>query len=384
MRHTGALARVCAALALAWLGSAGCDPRAAELTQELRETRSPYPVISSGLVFGFRVTGPDSVYWLDNDHVLIPGYEVISPKGALAHGRGELSEPGLYVWDTKTNSHIRHATLESPMWKLCFSDGYIFYSTRRGDNNVSLDRYAGPFGQEKPLANDPSGAPPPEGIKCRDSNWPRESYRLTADGATGTIVLRPGDGEIEFGGGSTLPRLVDRRNQMRPIRLIKTGSKTPLELPILSKEVTRNTGGEVSFAQFINRYVLLAATPRGRDVFEPSVPWPADQARPVYLIGPDGKVTIEQLPAGVASPLRVFPTRAGLFWVSNDTPSGNSLQAGGWMLKDGKPQKLFDHVVAAAGVSPDGCRIVYAVNDFSADHFRFLSAIDVCASNSRG
>ncbi|MBV8209157.1 MAG: hypothetical protein JO133_03745 [Burkholderiaceae bacterium] len=371
-------AAVATMLVGATLALAGCDRSSAQLAQALRETQPPYPIVSSGLVFGFRMVGPDPVYWLDDDHVLFPGYEVIPPKGPFGHGRGELSEPGLYVWDIKTNMHVRHASLESPMWKLCYSDGYIFYSTRHGDNNVSLDRYAGPFGQEELLVNDPTGAPAPEGRKCFDSKWPRESYQRTASGAVGTILLRPGDGEIEFGGGTKLPRLVDRQNQMLPIRLIRTESSTPIELPIVSKEVTSFAGGEVSFAPFLNRYVLVAATPRSRDVFDPEVPWPANQPVPVYLIAPDGKVAVEELPAGIRKPSRVFPTRAGLFWVSNDAPSGNSLQAGGWLLKDGKPQKLFDHIVTAAGVSPDGCRIVYAVNDFSASHFRFLTAINVC------
>jgi hypothetical protein len=384
MKQAGALVRLCAAPALAWLGCAGCDPTVTHLTQELGETPSPYPVISSGLVFGHRMVGPDPVYWLDDDHVLFPGYEVVPPKGLPAQGRGELSEPGLYVWDITKNSHVRHSTLESPMWQLCFSDGYVYYSTRHGADGLSRDRYGGPFGQEKLIPNDHPSVPPPEWRRCLDSQWPRESYRQLGELQVGTIILRPGDGEIQFGGTAKPPRLVDRQNQLEAIRLVKEAGSAPIVLPVLNKEVMGGSVSSLSFAPFLNRYVLLAATPRSKDVFDPTTLWPSDQPRPVYLIGADGSVQSDQLPVGVAPARKVFPTRAGLFRVSNNAPTGNSIQAGGWILKDGKPLKLFDHIASAAGVSPDGCRIVYAVNDFSADHFRFLSAIDVCVSISGG
>ena len=75
----------------------------------------------------------------------------------------------------------------------------------------------------------------------------------------------------------------------------------------------------------------------------------------------------------------MFPTRQGLFWVSNKT-RGNSKDAGGWLLKDGKVTKLFDQLVDGAGVSPDGCTIAYANNDFDPKTTEYVQAIDLCAS----
>jgi hypothetical protein len=40
--------------------------------------------------------------------------------------------------------------------------------------------------------------------------------------------------------------------------------------------------------------------------------------------------------------------------------------------------KLFDHLVSAAGVSPDGCKIAYANNDFTPETREYVQVINLC------
>jgi hypothetical protein len=99
---------------------------------------------------------------------------------------------------------------------------------------------------------------------------------------------------------------------------------------------------------------------------------------PIYLLSPDGKVETLQIPYGTWFPERAFLTRKGLFWISSSAPSTNSKQAGGWLLQDGKAVKLFDHLPEGAGVSPDGCKIAYAYNDYNRSTTEFVHVIELC------
>lgn len=110
--------------------------------------------------------------------------------------------------------------------------------------------------------------------------------------------------------------------------------------------------------------------------------WTKDEPVPIYLISPDGTVETIEIPPGIWHPHAVYPTREGLFWVSNDTRT-NSRDAGGWLLKDGKVTKLFDQLVDGAGVSPDGCTIVYANNDFNPKTTEYVQAIDLCGTQNK-
>jgi hypothetical protein len=128
----------------------------------------------------------------------------------------------------------------------------------------------------------------------------------------------------------------------------------------------------------LGKYVLIPRTWKGRDVRNPENSWPKDQPIPIYLLSPDGKVETLQIPYGTWFPERAFLTRKGLFWISSSAPSTNSKQAGGWLLQDGKAVKLFDHLPEGAGVSPDGCKIAYAYNDYNRSTTEFVHVIELC------
>ena len=100
---------------------------------------------------------------------------------------------------------------------------------------------------------------------------------------------------------------------------------------------------------------------------------------PVYLISPTGDVQTISVPYGTwVPPHMAVPTKQGLFIASSNAPSTNSRQAGGSLLKDGRMINLFDHLVDAAGVSPDGCKIAFAYNDFNPETTNYTQVIDLC------
>lgn len=136
---------------------------------------------------------------------------------------------------------------------------------------------------------------------------------------------------------------------------------------------------KLSYSDYLDKYVLIPHTWRGHDAKDTNLGWPKDQPYPIYLISPEGKVETLEIPAGPWHPGAAFPTQQGLFWVSNNTQKSWS-DAGGWLVKDGKVTKLFDLLVDGAGVSPDGCTIVYADNKSSLKINEYVQAIDLCAS----
>jgi hypothetical protein len=166
--------------------------------------------------------------------------------------------------------------------------------------------------------------------------------------------------------------------QETPVKLYRPDKPGPMELPILSKEL--GLSSELAYSQYLGRYVIVPGTWRERrDMRNNSESWRRGQPMPVYLLSRDGDVQTIDVPSGTwVTPHMAWPTRQGLFLASSNAPSTNSLQAGGWLLKDNRMIKLFDHLVSAAGVSPDGCKIAYANNDFNPQTTDYVRVIDLC------
>ena len=337
------------------------------------ETKSPYPVTSSGLLFGGGNLGTNTpIYWLDNDRVLFPGYGLLHHK--RADGKDEISStpPGIYIWDTKSGEYKRHADLERPMWFLCFNQGFIAYSTPDSPQDSDGDPYAykrkvitsGMLGHEKEQARTNPWVYPEQ---C--DSWPRLDKDLLHPLAR-VYYLRPEDGRILVGE----PSMYGPQDEQ--VKLYRPGQADPIALPILAKEMY--SSAKLTFSKYAGKYVLIPNTWRGRDMTSPVETWPSDVPEPIYLISPDGKVETFNIPPRYGSSMGAFPTRQGLFRISNDAPSGNSKQAGGWLLRDGKMIKLFDHLVNGAGVSPDGCKIAYASDSHTFESLVMVQMINVC------
>lgn len=251
-----------------------------------------------------------------------------------------------------------------------YDHGNISYSLESDQHGITI-AMVGKMGEEKRMVLDRGKG----GIlhELQPSMGPGMRFQHKENVSTMIYVLRPEDGYIYVGSGDPL-RPGDPNGHLK---LYRSEKSQPIDLPILVKEMY--SGAKFSYSDYLGKYVLVPATWRDRDVANSNNVWPKDQPYPIYLISPNGKVDVIEIPPGIWHPHAAFPTRQGLFWVSNDT-RGNSKDAGGWLLKDGKVTKLFDQLVDGAGVSPDGCTIVYANNDHNPKTTEYLQAIDLCAS----
>jgi hypothetical protein len=370
------------ALAVPMLG--GCDGKEASQVMngisKLTETKAPYPVKTSRLVFGTSIGSIEQVYWLDNDRALLPAYLVEQHQGPDGQGKSQASELGIYIWDVKRNTYTRYADLVNAPRLFHYHHGNIAYMVEWTDPMRGVfTAMVGKMGAEKRMVLDGSkGGILPE---LEPSMGPGLRYRHDGGVSTMIYALRPEDGYLYVGSGDPL----SPGDPEGHVKLFRPGQSQPIELPILVKEMY--SGAKFSYSDYARKYVLIPAVPRTQTDMHVSHPWPANEPVPIYFISPDGQVESQEIPPGFWHPdSAVFPTREGLFWVSNDTrghPGGGILQnrnAGGWLLRDGKVIKLFDHLVDGAGVSPNGCTIVYANNDSNQATTEYVQAIDLCAT----
>jgi hypothetical protein len=333
-----------------------------------------FEIKSSGLAFGRRF-GPDPIYWLDNDRALFPGYA--NEKRLGPDGKEVWAPPGLFIWDTKNDRIVRHADLARNFY-FCYNEGFVTYTTHTEEDRKKWIQYEGWFGSEQAL---PPGSA---------TNWAHnQSYYAACPKIDPEKLLRPehrgrrvsafflreADGYIYVATQRSPDEwMVDRHNQDDPVKYYRTGQTEPIELPILAKEMW----SQLSYSEFAGKYLLIPRTWKSRDLRNSIESWPKDLPYKVYLLHPAGNVESIDIPYGTWRPEMAFLTRKGLFWVSSSAPSTNSKQAGGWLLQNGKPVKLFEHLPEGVGVSPDGCKIVYAVNDYNRDTVEFVHLIDLC------
>ncbi len=333
-----------------------------------------YETKNSGLVFGGRFD-PEPIYWLDNDRALFPAYA--NEKRIGPDGKEDWAPPGLFIWDTRNNTYTRYADIDKKIF-FCYNAGFVTYTTHTEEDRKKWIQYEGQFGSEQPL-------PPGSEINWDDHQpyyaaCPRiEPEKLLRPEHRGqrvsALFLREQDGYLYVAKQRSPDEwMVDRHNQDDQVKYYRTGQAEPIKLPILAKEMWR----QLSYSEYAGKYLLIPRTWKGRDVRNSVNSWPKNLPIPIYLLSPDGKVETLQIPYGTWFPGRVFMTRKGLFWVSSDAPSTNSKQAGGWLLQDGKAVKLFDHLPEGAGVSPDGCKIAYAYNDYNRSTTEFVHVIELC------
>lgn len=348
---------------LAVMALSGCD---ALQSVALPGRGTKFEPKSSGLMFGKRIS-VSPIYWLDNDRVLFPGYT--NEKHTDPDGKEVWAPPGVFIWDTKSNTYVRHADLQRGHWFLCFNKGFLGYSIdgdMQGEQKVIK---AGRLGQEKELSRSVPWKVHPELDQCDE---PVAEIRPDHRGSW-VLQLRPQDGYIYVGQTDEPLHLL---NPDVPVKLYRPGLEAPIALPILAKEL--RSSAKISYSEYAGKYIIIPDTWKERDVHSSINTWPRNHPYPIYLLSPDGQLETIEIPYGTWYPEMAFLTRRGLFWVSNSAPSAYSKQAGGWLLQDGKVTKLFEHLVDGAGVSPDGCKIAYANNDFNPKTAEFVQVIELC------
>lgn len=360
------------ALGLAVLGLNGCD------VNEIGNwfgTKSPYPVKSSGLLFGAS-SSFSPIYWLDNDRVLFPGYSRTHPESA--DGTEAVTKRfGVYLWNTRDNTYVRHADLNTPGWILCFNKGFIVYSIgSNGSDEYGTKQIlkAGMLGEEKQLRTDIHWFKNPKLEQCKE---PKAEVRPEHRGAE-VNLLRPEDGYIYIGLSKIwVGKTIGPDNQNARVTLYRPGKLAPITLPILAKELDYSS--KLSYSEYARKYVIIPGAAKSKDVSSSITTWPPGTPKPIYTLSPDGTVETIEVPAGPWVTMdAAYITAKGIFIVSNNAVGANSSNAGGWLLHDGKITKLFDQLVDGAGVSPDGCKIAYANNDFNPKTDENVQVIELC------
>lgn len=373
-------------------------------------TMAPFPVTTSGLAFGTS-SGLEKVFWLDNDHALLPAYAVEHHKGP--DGKDVLSAPplGIYIWDVKQNTYTRYADLVPYPRLFQYDHGNIAYMIENTDPlHGVISVMVGKMGEEKRITIEGAGIHPelepskgpnmtlrkePIGddtkimnayaLLQRNGHWPA-SWGEPKTKNVHFYALLPQHGYIYLSTTTAVGDPVDSTNQNDHVKLYRPGGAQPIELPILVKEM--GTSAYLIYSDYLGKYVLFPHMPASHDLrpYEIGQGWADNEPFTVYFISPDGAVETQKIPPGFWQPAGpVYPTRQGLFWASNDTrghAGGGVLlnkNAGGWLLHDGKMIKLFDHYADGAGVSPDGCTIVYANNDHNPKKTKYVQAIHLCA-----
>jgi len=355
-----------------------CGRNPADVINRALATRSPFPDRSSSVAFGVRtIGGPEEIQWLDNDRVLFVGYKVLESKTSDGAKPEVEPLPAIYIWNVRSNTYERHASLP-PRWFICFNRGFIAYATEQRPDGGPRAWRAGMLGHEEPV---------PDEIATNEKalkpclGWPREEPRVE-DPTAVAISLAPEDGYIKIGEGPRLDDAVTPENQDTPVELVRPGANGSIALPIWKKEMQGLA--PMRFSKFADKYVLVPRYARSHKNYRAHTPWPHDEPIPIYLISHDGRVEVVELPAGSPIPYGAYPTRRGLLWASNNAPTGNSRQAGAWLLDHGRVQKIFDHMVSAIGVSPDGCKVAYAVNDYDRSTIDVVHLMNLCGAEEGG
>jgi hypothetical protein len=290
-------------------------------------TKSPYPVTASRLVYAPRWEGA-TMYWLDNERVLVPGFAPLTDPPAPPGTRDSFGPLGLYVWDTRRNTYTRYADL-GEHYSLCYNDGFITYTTS-DENGDKRHQSEGPFGKEKPLPVDarPSYDSQPAYSMCPRIDPEKRLRQEHRRQYTPAWFLKEEHGYLSTGVSRERGSDLTRATQDDPVKLLSPGRSEPVVLPIFAKELRSST--KLTYSSVAARYVIVPDTWRTRDVDNSIGDWPRKLPMPVYLLSPDGKLDVIEVPYGSwLGPHMAVPTKQGLFIASSNAPSANSKQAGG-------------------------------------------------------
>ena len=313
-----------------------------------------YEVIDTGIL------GRDEIYWIDNAHVLFPGFR----RSEEAKGRESPTRAVLYVWDVG-NRHARvHAEIPETDY-VCFADGYVSYAIRRNGRRHIRE---GKLGSEIEREWDPSS--PRRKIErnpftCQDMDLTKadEVYKGFL-----FLPLRRGDGY--YGWKKTKSAAEADASPMYFLR--QGGGEKPAALPFTDVEKRRITYSEYEGAYVVERSEL---TRRNADTAPGGKAW---------LVFPTGKVTDVQIKDGpwLRATWGYAPTRKG--WVIASRSTGRRSQsgpgdAGIYLLSEGSSERLIAGFPSAPALSPDGCRIAAIVNPLTGPGLKAtLRVVNLC------
>jgi len=311
--------------------------------------------------------------WLNNQRVMFVGVV-----------RDDPSSRGLYIWDVAARTVQQY----SQHTEFCFADDYIFaQQIQTGLNYLTVRpiRY-GRLGNEQDDTCDMSTRRGCHGflnMSCK----PRASFGPAPFGkeAVYAIELRNGDGVIvnpvALSRAMDPPQSVEaqRRYFSRPNLLVSKRYPEGRPLPITA--VDELSPWSTSYSAYAKRYVFVTERPNDGQVGLITT-WPRGRPEPIYLMDIDGNVEKVLVPSRSdwnKIHLAQVATPGIVFWGIG----GHANEWGGLFLYTEPDLFALDRgKLEALAVSPDGCKVAYAVfTDFgkTPTNFARIKFIDFCA-----
>lgn len=331
-------------------------------------------VLSSGY-WSVSTSKFSSIYWIDNDRVIFVGGPMDGANFANPAMRA------VRIWNTKDNSVIKYADGLG----MCYSNGYIFYSTKATRDELVYRE--GAFGAEKEyrrVAKLPSSSSTTKKmasvdainpLSCRGydprmvagNSW--EKYHLVE-----IVPLLDNHGFLDIVDYSA--RESEARADMELVRWFRAPTTEPIDLPIPKRAIYRDA---ITYSAWNSAYVLVGvkAPPTFNNAFGR---WPKDVPQPVWFLhAVEGNVERIDLPYAkwTRGMVPVISTRTGLLVARNDGTSDQGL----YLATGSGYVKVISggaRGIVAAGVSPDGCKVAAAVSTAFDNHEGGLKMTSVC------
>jgi hypothetical protein len=311
--------------------------------------------------------------WLDNWRVMF--------SGVLLH-KDRTEKRGIHIWDVAANKVSQY----SEHVKFCYGAGYIVAVGPRQERNdekrsaISLISH-GVLGQERNETCDSLTGKGCQGM-LNMSCKPREYVGQPLGNESSILLeLRSSDGVIvSLSAGGLLDSLEKiKKYYSKPLMLVSKRYPKGKSLPIAAIEEPMARGA--AYSDFAQRYVLVPHRPIDGEPRH-STNWPKERPQPVYLMSSDGAIDAIQVPwrAEWTTVISAMPTRSGLIFMGG---GGHSNQWGGLFLYDNREVWSLDRGrVETFAVSPDGCRVAYAIiNDYGKIknvRFNSIKSINFC------
>lgn len=364
-----ALLLVAAALlpGVAWCWEAGVPV--------VKKAEYPNTSLPTGHAFFLKTRGSQERHglaWLDNNRLMF----------VAALPDKELESRGIYIWDVAGNSVVKY----SNHIDFCFAQGYLVaYGDTKNDSEGRLTPFSvryGHLGSEREdiceLSSGKGCPPPPSNMSCK----PRE-YGGQPLGKDSSVLmeLRSGDGAIISMVAGELPDSLEkiRKHFSKPLMLVSKRFPAGKALPVTALEEI--VPWRAAYSEYSAHYVFLTQRPIDGKPGHTTT-WPKSRPQPVYLMSPDGTVEAIQVPWRVEAGTIDFalPAKTGLIYKAGGSHAGDW---GGLFLYDNREVWALDNGrVETFAVSPDGCRLAYAIiNDFGKIknvRFNNIKSINLC------
>lgn len=289
-------------------------------------------VIKRSGVLGDGAIVNQSVYWIDNERVLFVGGKP-GVFDQLPDGRKPIKR-FLMHWDTKSGEIKTLAEL-SEYNSLCYDRGYVRYGFGTGGKSTVR---AGPLGQEVDVTAEVF-RPGREHIRinpitCREYDE-RAVHTKYGHG------FQPLREEHGFWGWR------DDALQKKLSVYIRTTNDPQQEFLVPA-------WGHPRWFENARGYVFR----RSESIFSST-----RTTGKMWLMKPDGETQEFDIPAGpwFAGSTDYGLTKRGIFMWSAAVGSYDNGNAGGYLVRDGKPERFITGYVFAFDVSPDGCKIALSI-----------------------